>query len=137
MLIVTTNTDGRPSAADILQPSGTGFYSHQTPTQLGGVVMAEADYTAALAAYWVAQPAELISEGRYFDMLDCLPPQDWHTAAGADQAFRFMEEQDEGISAFYCKRGPVCFKVYRPTVSRSADVLRGSVLPVTATDAAR
>jgi hypothetical protein len=136
MLIVTTNTDGRPSAADILQPNGTGFYSHQTPAQLGGVVMAEADYIAALAAYWAAKPAEVISEERFFDLLDCLPPQDWHTA-GSDQAFRFMEAQDEGISAFYCKRGPVCFKVYRPTSSRSADVLRGTVSPVTATDAAR
>jgi hypothetical protein len=99
--------------------------------------MTEADYTAASAAYWAAKPAELISEKRYFDLLDCLPPQDWYTA-GADQAFRFMEAQDDGISAFYCKRGPVCFRVYRPTVSRSADVLRDTVPPaVTETDAAR
>lgn len=110
-----------------------GAYSNETLEEMAkrhpGVQVGELGPVAAASEDMFRHPPRAISEDRFIEMLEVLPPEDWQRGAGAE-SFKLMERTSGSITAIFCRIGDRYFELsdsftlsHNEIVTRCAGIL--------------
>ncbi len=109
---------GQMTCIDTVTADGRGAYSLETLEQVQkrypGAEIADLDtWTAAKEKALCTEPQE-ITEERFMEMLEVLPPQRWKRCKTTDgvfcQSFELCEHLSGRVTSIYCQVGPKFFE---------------------------
>jgi hypothetical protein len=91
-----------------------GAYSNETLEEMAlrypGVQLGELGPVSAASDDAFRCPPQPISEERFIEMLEVLPPEDWQGADGAE-SFKLSERTSGSITAIFCRIGNRYFEL--------------------------
>lgn len=110
---------GKPGSGliDGVHPqTGRGIYSGDTLEQIqqrepGAEVIAYGDWHRAMVAMYLGLLPMPITEEKYHEMLDCLPPSHWRRAKGSS-SFQMVEHQWDQVTTAFVRVGDLYFECY-------------------------
>ncbi len=109
---------GNMVCIDVVMPDGRAQISRESLEQIqmrypGAAIADLAEWTAAKEKALCTEPAE-ITEERFMEMLEVLPPQRWHRAHSVDgvfcQSFELSEHLSGRVTSIYCQVGEKFFE---------------------------
>jgi len=122
---------GQTFCIDVINPeTGRTWIQGQTPEEVqarcpGAQLMTCAAFDAsrgtALAARFLRPPVE-INEERWFDMLEVLPPEDWHRGAGSE-SFKMCERTDGEWTGCFVRIGVRYWELTRKASTPHAELV--------------
>ena len=105
----------RLQSIDTVAPNGLGGYSRKTQAELevteGPLVIISADEAHDRERSKYITPAKEVSEERYRNMLECLPPSRWHRVAPGISVFHVSERITHDIVSWFFQAGDRYFEV--------------------------
>jgi hypothetical protein len=130
---------GRPGIIDLaIERDGVmrGGYSNESLDEMDkrypGVQLGKLGPVAAASEDMFRSPPQPISEERFREMLEVLPPQGWHSGDGAE-SFKLCERTSGSITAIFCRIGDRYFEMqdsftlpHNEIVTRCAGDLRST-----------
>lgn len=116
--------------AHLVSGAWVGYYSGEDEATMGqrvpGVKLYDFNQAceesdAAKILYYCKEPVE-ITEERYMDFLECLPPCKWTRHRGAE-VFHISERLDGNIVQWCVKIGAKCWALNRPSTKTPAEIV--------------
>jgi hypothetical protein len=108
---------GRPGIIDLaIERDGLmrGGYSGETLEEMSkrhpGVQIGKLGQVAAASDDMFRHPPQPITKARFVEMLEVLPPEDWHCGDGAE-SFKLSERTSGSITAIFCRVGNRYFEM--------------------------
>lgn len=121
---------GRPGIIDVAilrDGEQVGHYSGETLPQINlrhpGVILGLLGLQVQASEDYFRHGPIAISEERYIDMLEVLPPVAWYGIGSAEESFKLSERTSGNITAIFCRLDERYFEMQDSIFMKHADIV--------------